>query len=73
MIKKFFLAVFLVLGYVAFTGTDVTDEYDALSSARDQVLDKGLDPLAKKALIQVSESQLDVLLEETLKKFGDSQ
>ena len=65
--------MFLVLGYVAFTGTDVTDEYDAMSNARDQILDKGLDPLAKKALIQISESQLDVILEETLEKYGDSQ
>jgi hypothetical protein len=69
---KFIFLILIVIGFVAFTGIDVTSEYEAISDVRSQVLDKVLDPLTKKALKHASESNLDEVVEEVFTKYGDS-
>jgi len=70
MFKIIFL-VLLVIGFIAYTGIDVTSEYDNISKVRDQALENVFDPLAKKVLKQASESNLDEILDSTITKYGD--
>ena len=58
MLKYAFVIVFVVIGYVAYTGIDVTQEYDAMTEIRDKLLDGVVDPLTKDILKQASESNL---------------
>ena len=69
--SKFIFLILIVIGFVVFTGIDVTSEYEVISDARSQVLDKVIDPLTKKALKHASESNLDEIVEETFAKYGD--
>jgi len=70
-LSKFIFLILIVIGFVVFTGIDVTSEYEVISDARSQVLDKVIDPLTKKALKHASESNLDEIVEETFAKYGD--
>ena len=70
MFKYVILIVVLVIGYIAYTGIDVTEEYDSISDIRNTVLDDLLDPLAKKVLKQVSESELDQIVESSIAKYS---
>ncbi len=63
MFKLVFLLVVAVIGYIAYTGIDVTEEYDTISEVRDQVLDDVFDPLTKKVLKLATESNLDEIVE----------
>jgi len=69
MLKYAFLIVFVSIGYVVFTGSDVTKEYDSITEIRDIALDNVIDPLAKKVLQQASEFDLDQVLENTIKNY----
>jgi len=71
MFKLVFFIVILVIGYIAYTGIDVTSEYDDISKIRNQVFDNVVDPLAKKVLKHASESNLDELIDSTITKYGD--
>jgi hypothetical protein len=68
---KFIFLILLVVGFVTFTGIDVTSEYEAISNIRSQFFDELVDPLTKKALKHASESNLDEVVEETFAKYGD--
>ena len=70
MFKYVILIVVLVIGYIAYTGIDVTEEYDSISEVRNTVLDDLLDPLAKKVLKQVSESELNQIVESSIAKYS---
>ena len=70
MFKYVILIVVLVIGYIAYTGIDVTEEYDSISEIRNTVLDDVLDPLAKKVLKQASESELDQIVESSIEKYS---
>ena len=68
---KIIFFVLLIIGFIAYTGIDVTSEYDAISMIRDQALGNVFDPLAKKILKQASESNLDEIINNTFTKYGD--
>jgi len=70
MFKYVILIVVLVIGYIAYTGVDVTEEYDSISEIRNTVLDDIFDPLAKNVLAKVSESELDQIVESSIEKYG---
>jgi len=69
MFKYVILIVVLVIGYIAYTGVDVTEEYDSISEIRNTVLDDVFDPLAKNVLAKVSESELDQIVESSIGKY----
>ena len=71
MFKIVFLIVIVVIGYIAYTGIDVTSEYDDVSKIRNQIFENVIDPLAKKVLKQSSESNLDEIINSTISKYGD--
>ena len=70
MFKYVILIVVLVIGYIAYTGINVTEEYDTISEVRNTILDDVLDPLAKKVLKQASESELNQIVESSIAKYS---
>jgi len=70
LFKYAFLIAVLVIAYIAYTGIDVTTEYDDISKVRNQALDNVFDPLAKKMLKQASESNLDEIIESSIEKYS---
>ena len=70
MIKIIFLIV-IVLGFIAYTGIDVSTEYGALSKTRMDIFENVIDPLVKKILAYVSESDFDLIVDTAMKKYGD--
>ena len=71
MFQLVFLIVIVVIGYIAYTGIDVTSEYDDISKIRNQVFENVIDPLVKKVLKHSSESNLDEIINSTITKYGD--
>ena len=69
MFKYVFLIVVLVIAYIAYTGINVTEEYDSISEIRNTVLDDVFDPLAKNVLTKVSESNLDEAITNTIEDY----
>ncbi len=69
MLKYAFLIALVVIGYIAFTGTDVTEEYDAITEIRDIVFGDVVDPLTKDILKQASESNIEEIIENSIEKF----
>jgi len=59
MFKVVILVVVLVVGFIAYTGVDVSEEYSSVSQLRNDAYNDVVDPLAKKVLKQVSEVRLD--------------
>jgi len=56
------LALFLgitLIGFVAYTGIDITKEYDAISDIRNDALNDVIDPITKKVLKEAANSKLD--------------
>jgi len=70
LLKYAILIAVVVIGYIAYTGIDVTEEYDSISEIRNTVLDDVFDPLAKKVLKQASESELDQIVESSIAKYS---
>jgi len=75
MLKLIFFFAFLIIGYIAYTGIDVSEEYNAASKVRDVALDEVVDPVTKKILKQVSESELDKIVDSSIKEYqtGDEK
>jgi len=73
MFKYVILIVVLVIGYIAYTGVDVTEEYDEFSEIRENAFDGIIDPLAKKVLKQASEYDLDEIIETAIETYGGEQ
>ena len=73
------LALFLgvvIIGFVAYTGIDVTKEYEAVSDIRDNAFNKVVDPISKKILSEAANSNLDEILNKAvdgLNKNGGAQ
>jgi len=70
MLKYAILITVFVIGYIAYTGTDVTEEYDAISEIRNIALDDVVDPFVKDILKQASESNLDEIIENSIEKYS---
>ena len=69
MFKLVFFVMALVVVYIAYTGIDVSSEYDAVTKVRNVALDEVVDPVTKKVLKQVSESDLDKLVDSSLEQY----
>ena len=72
LIKIIFLIV-IVLGFIAYTGIDISTEYGALSKIRSQIYENVIDPLVKKILVQASESDFDLIVDNTIKKMEENK
>jgi len=59
MFKVVILVTVLVIGFIAYTGVDISEEYNSVSQIRNDAYNDVVDPLAKKVLKQVSEVRLD--------------
>ncbi len=70
MLKIIFLIV-IVIGFIAYTGIDVTSEYEIISKVRIQIFENIIDPLVKKVLMFASTSNLDETINESITKYGD--
>jgi len=68
MLKIVFL-ILIVIGFIAYTGIDVSSEYDTISKLRTQVFDDIIDPLTKKVLKYASESNFDEIIDTTITKY----
>jgi hypothetical protein len=72
MFKIIFLIV-IALGFIAYTGIDVSTEYGALSKTRMDIFENVIDPLVKKILAYVSESNFNLIVDNTIKKYGENK
>jgi len=70
MFKFVILLVVGVIGYIAYTGADVSEEYDSFAEIRNQVLIDIFDPLAKSALEKTSESNLGQVIDDVISKYA---
>ncbi len=70
MLKIIFLIV-VVIGFIAYTGIDVTSEYEIISKVRIQIFENTIVQLVKKVMKQASESNLDLIIDSTITKYGD--
>jgi len=76
MLKLVLFLGVVIIGFVAYTGIDVTKEYEAVSNIRDDAFNKVVDPLSKKILSEAANSNLDEILNKAvdgLKNNGGSQ
>ena len=64
MIKSLIFFIIVIIAFVAFTGIDVSEEYEAVSEIRDRALDDVIDPIVAKILMEASESELDEAVDE---------
>ncbi len=71
MLKLFLLFAFLVIGHVAYTGADVSNEYDSVSKVRNVALNEVVDPIAKKVLTQATWSHLDEVIEKSIERYQE--
>ncbi len=71
MFKYIVLITIVVIGYVAYTGEDVTEEYDAISEIRTIAWNDVIDPFAKDILKKASESNLDDVIKNSIQNYGD--
>ncbi len=73
------LALFLsigIIGFIAYTGIDISNEYEAISEIRNDAFNDVIDPLSKKILTEAANSNLDEIVNDVignLNKNGGSQ
>jgi len=73
------LALFLsigIIGFVAYTGIDISSEYEAISEIRNDAFNEVIDPLSKKILTEAANSNLDEIVNNAigiLKENGGAQ
>ena len=73
------LALFLsigIIGFIAYTGIDISNEYEAISEIRNDAFNDVIDPLSKKVLTEAANSNLDEIVNDVignLNKNGGSQ
>ena len=67
MSKWIIAVVVFVLGYIAYSGIDVTSQYEKLTSIRDDAMHLG-DPLVKDGLERLGNSNFDKVVDGTIKK-----
>ena len=71
MLNYVVLSAIVVIGYVSYTGEDLTEEYDSISEIRTIAWNGVIDPFVKDILKQASESNLDEILENMIQKYGE--
>ena len=70
MLKIVIFLIVIVIGYIAYTGINVDSEYDAISKIRNQAFENIIDPLVKIILKQVSDFNLDEIVDGQLQIIG---
>jgi len=69
------LALFLsivIIGFVAYTGIDISNEYEAISEIRNDAFNEVIDPLTKKILTEAANSNLDEIVNEAVSNMKDN-
>ena len=72
LIKLVLFLGIVFVGFVAYTGIDVTQEYQAVSEIRDNALTKVVDPLSKTVLSGAANSNLDEIINGAVNKLKDA-
>lgn len=76
MLKLALFFAFAIVGFIAYTGIDVSKEYQAISEIRNDALNDVIDPISKKVLTEAANSNLDEIVNEAvgnLNKNGGAQ
>jgi len=73
MFKYIVLITIIVIGYVAYTGEDVTEKYDAISEIRTIAWSDVIDPFVKDILKKASESNLDDAIKDSIQNYGGNK
>ncbi len=76
MIKLVLFLSIVTIGFVVYTGIDISNEYEAISEIRNDAFNDVIDPLSKKILSEAANSNLDEILNKAvngLKNNGGSQ
>ncbi len=69
------LALFLsivIIGFVAYTGIDISSEYEAISEIRNDAFNEVIDPLTKKVLTEAANSNLDEIVNESVSNMKEN-
>ena len=69
------LALFLsigIIGFIAYTGIDISNEYEAISEIRNDAFNDVIDPLSKKILTEAANSNLDEILNKAVDGLTDN-
>jgi len=69
------LALFLsivIIGFVAYTGIDISSEYEAISEIRNDAFNEVIDPLTKKVLTEAANSNLDEIVNEAVSNMKEN-
>jgi len=76
MIKLALFLSIVIIGFVAYTGIDISNEYEAISEIRNDAFNEVIDPLSKKVLTEAANSNLDEIVNNAigiLKENGGAQ
>lgn len=73
MFKYIILITIIVIGYVAYTGEDITEKYDAVSEIRTITWNDVIDPFVKDILKKASESNLDDAIKDSIQNYGGNK
>lgn len=60
------------MGFIAYTGIDISKEYEVVSHIRDDALNKVVDPLSKNVLKGAADSNFDKIVNGAINKLKDS-
>ena len=66
MIKLVLFLSIGIIGFVAYTGIDISSEYEAISEIRNDAFNEVIDPLTKKILTEAANSNLDEIVNEAI-------
>ena len=72
MLKLVLFLGIIFIGFIAYTGIDVTKEYQAVSKIRDDAINKVVDPLTKTVLSGAANSHLDEIVNGAVNKLKDA-
>ena len=72
MLKLVLFLGIIFVGFVAYTGIDITKEYETVSHIRDDALTKVVDPLSKTVLSGAANSNLDEIINGAVNKLKDA-
>ena len=61
-----------IIGFVAYTGIDISNEYEAISEIRNDAFNEVIDPLSKKVLTEAANSNLDEIINKAVSNIKDN-
>ena len=71
MLKLVLFLGILFVGFIAYTGIDISKEYEAVSHIRDDALNI-VDPLSKKVLTEAANSNFDEFVNSAVNKLKEA-